>query len=308
MRNVVIAFALIAITACRKPLEFPFVQKYQASAGDLFYFKPDGRFVLLERRKALDIAVSPAGPEAYSYPERITISRLAEHRPGEFWGSRDPGEIMENKPFTDTPTPMQVLAFSPIGGKLAGGTADGSLWIWDLTTGQPSVNLQDAPEIRALAFAPDGKTLAVGTRTHAALWDYARGQRIESFGAAAVNALAYATDGRLAAGLADGSLLIRPSPGGTPMAIQGSTAAVTSVAWHPAGHAIASAHTDKIIRLWNVETGQLIGTLASDIPLNPLFPRAIERIAFDPAGTQLAAAYADGEMRIWRTTALNPKK
>jgi hypothetical protein len=51
-----------------------------------------------------------------------------------------------------------------------------------------------------------------------------------------------------------------------------------------------------------------VGLLQSEIPPNPLFPRAIERIAFSADGTRLGAAYADGELRIWDTAVLNPKK
>src|SRR5262249_39392234 len=154
--------------------------------------------------------------------------------------------------------PMTVLAFTPAGLTLAGGAADGSLWIWG-PGAQPVTQLQDVAEVQALAFSPDGKTLAVGLGTHiigttlavnpghARLWDVASGRMIENFSTAPVLALAYAPNGDLAVGCANGSLLIRLAAGGVPFTIHTATSAVTSLAWHPSGTAVVSAHTDKVV-------------------------------------------------------------
>ena len=70
--------SVLAVSSCsRTPkLAFPVAQKYTTKAGDLFYFRPrDGQFVLLERRKALAVAVAPEPDiEAYSYDDQITVS------------------------------------------------------------------------------------------------------------------------------------------------------------------------------------------------------------------------------------------
>src|SRR6266513_6163131 len=75
---VLLVFVLTASSCSRAPKrDFPLVQKYTTQAGDLFYFRPhDGPFALLERRKALAVAVAPEPDlEAYSYDDRITVSR-----------------------------------------------------------------------------------------------------------------------------------------------------------------------------------------------------------------------------------------
>src|SRR5262245_26547980 len=122
-KTLCILFTLSFASACQKPLVLPLVQKYQVTPGDLFYFR-DGQFVLLERRKALDIAAMPYG-QAYAYPDKITVSRPMERKPGEFWGSAPAGEMWENKELTRPPVPMQRLAWSPTGGMLAGGAENG---------------------------------------------------------------------------------------------------------------------------------------------------------------------------------------
>jgi WD40 repeat protein len=75
---------------------------------------------------------------------------------------------------TSGPAPT-VLAFAPSGLALVAGGADGSLWSWDLRTGQqaqPRAGHDGA--VRALAFASDGKTLITGgADTIALIWDAA---------------------------------------------------------------------------------------------------------------------------------------
>ncbi|MGB4786502.1 MAG: hypothetical protein WAQ77_17445, partial [Candidatus Acidiferrum sp.] len=82
MRNrsaaIVLLLLVLGASSCsrgpQRALDFPLVQKYTTQAGDLFYFRPrDGQFVLLERRKALAVAVAPEpNIQAYSYEDRIT--------------------------------------------------------------------------------------------------------------------------------------------------------------------------------------------------------------------------------------------
>src|SRR5437016_3892383 len=106
MRRVLcLLLSLIALTSCQKKrLEFPFVQKYQSQPGDLFYLKPDGQFVLLERRKAQDIRVAPTGEHAQAFPDRITISRRVERKPGDFWGaSGQAPDLLESSDLVRTP-------------------------------------------------------------------------------------------------------------------------------------------------------------------------------------------------------------
>ena len=78
---------------------------------------------------------------------------------------------------------VETLAFSPDGSKLAsgsqGGILDGTVYIWNVATGEIEHVLGDyTHQIIALAFSPDGSRLVAGTLFSEAvrIWNVATGQ------------------------------------------------------------------------------------------------------------------------------------
>lgn len=299
----VLLFAVAAFSCKRAPkLEFPLVQKYTTQPGDLFYFRPrDGQFVLLERRKALAVAVAPeARIEAYSFDDQITVSRPE-------------GDMLKNTPFIEKVGAQQALAITADGRILAGGDANGVVTLWEIATGNVALRLDVPGPVAGLAFSRDGNWLAIGVAKPTgepadAVWLYEIHSNAphRSFGRGTVTALTWSPDGRwLAAGLDDGSVLLSDaSGGGEPRRIALSTSPVTAIDIHPSGLFLASAHADKRVLLSKLPTGEKVYTFEPALPPNPLFLRVIERVAFDGNGTRLSAAYAEGEFKIWDTSSL----
>ncbi|MDD3828538.1 MAG: hypothetical protein PHY79_21455 [Anaerolineae bacterium] len=79
-----------------------------------------------------------------------------------------------------------------------------------------------------------------------------------------------------AAGMADGSLC----------------ACFWSLAIGPDGETLAAGSTDTVVRLWSVETGELLGQSDAATDL-------VHSLAFSPDGRRLAAAGFDGLVWIW---------
>src|SRR5205807_1574697 len=102
-----------------------------------------------------------------------------------------------------------AVALSSNGKILASGGSDGTLRLWDRTTGKALRRVAvDTHGVRALAFTPDGKAVATGGASGATrLWDAASGEQIRSFDAPAGQprrptlwSLAFAPGGKVLAG------------------------------------------------------------------------------------------------------------
>ena len=105
---------------------------------------------------------------------------------------------------------ITALAFSPTGAALASASLDGTIKLWNLTSGALVATLRSG-RVSAIAFSPDGTTLAAGSRMlqwtdgkvgreGIQLWDLATQQLRATLGSKAVSAIAFSPDGRFLAG------------------------------------------------------------------------------------------------------------
>jgi WD40 repeat protein len=112
---------------------------------------------------------------------------------------------------------VACLAYSPKDKRLASAGSDGALRLWDTETlGELSVHGRFSHPFRWIAFAPDGKTLAIkfAETSRGTLWDVAEGKEKATF-ANAAGSFAFAPDGRTlatAGGAKDRVFLVPLSP------------------------------------------------------------------------------------------------
>lgn len=75
--------------------------------------------------------------------------------------------------------------------------------------------------------------------------------------------------------------------------IEGHSDAIYGVAWSPDGTIIATVGYDKSVRIWSVETGELLRSLSGH-------NGAVYDVDFDPTGKVIATASADETVKLWR--------
>jgi WD40 repeat protein len=161
-----------------------------------------------------------------------------------------------------------------------------------------------APAVRqsprpAVAFSPDGGTLAVGGHQSVALLEAATGKARGTLAghAGPVTCLAFSPDGRslAASGGAPGqSGEIRVWDVGkrTSRLLSGAHADVVySVAWSPDGRSLAAGSYDRFVSLWDVVTGE--HRKLKD------HTDAVYAVAFSPDGSRVASASGDRTVKVW---------
>ncbi|MFI5953796.1 TIR domain-containing protein [Cryptosporangium sp. NPDC051539] len=160
-------------------------------------------------------------------------------------------------------------------------------------------------EVTAVAFSPDGETIATASRDLTVrLWDTSTGQTIRIIAPAPqspndpttpVPAIAFSPDGKtLATTGSDGIALRNTATGKTTRTLAGHTGEVTAVAFSPDGETIATASRDHTVRLWDTTTGKTTHILAGHT-------REVTAVAFSRNGGMLASASGDDTARLWDT-------
>jgi WD40 repeat protein len=200
---------------------------------------------------------------------------------------------------------VTAVAFSVDGQRLASGSWDRSVKLWNVPTGQELTTVgSKGKEVEAVAFSRNGQWLATENSANmATLWDATTGAEIRTFpgnkpvgvlGSNWVYSIAFSPDGRwLASGVDDKTVrLWDVQTGRTVRDLVGLRRSVIYVAFSPDGHWLATGADDKTIVIWDVSTGQEIRRLTGH-------KRPIYAVAFSPNGRWLASASGDKTVRLW---------
>jgi WD40 repeat protein len=203
---------------------------------------------------------------------------------------------------------INSIAFSPDGRWLASGSGgkridprpeDTVVKLWETNTWRDTRTItRTEGDVFAVAFNPDGRSLASGSMGHVVkLWDVPTGAELRIFAGhtRVVTAVAFSPDGGLlASGSEEGlvklwDLAMRSQP----RTLKGESGELHGIAFSPTGQylALAGYGTGGWITLWELGTGRKLHSWPAEIG-------SFGTVGFSPDGRLVAAAGAK-EVKLW---------
>lgn len=195
-------------------------------------------------------------------------------------GALDQRAIVWNLPhfqpqgiFTHHTAALNALSCQPDGPAVASVSQGGTVRVWnvDTLTELHPAYLDASLPMRAVAFAPMGKLLAVGGNDGLVrLWSnglFCQQSAVSAQGALCVD---------------------------VPLRLHAHPSSVRSLSWSPDGHLLATGGGDGTLAIWAVTPGS-VPTLV----IKTTYAHPVEAVAWSPVGGQIAAA-SGATVTIWR--------
>jgi WD40 repeat protein len=218
--------------------------------------------------------------------------------------------------------PVTALAFAPDSKMLASGDALTAYFnlprkrpprsgprgvrLWNVTSGKeraclPGVRQEQAwPGIGALAFSPNGRTLAAVHGNEALhRWDVAGRRALPRAGKEEKwsGPLACSPDGKTLAAVYDGDevRLVDLASGKTRRVLAGKGGETLCLAFRPGGRVLACGKADGSVELWDVPAGRVYGRFTGHAG-------AVRALAFGRGGKELITGSSDTTIFIWKVS------
>ena len=199
---------------------------------------------------------------------------------------------------------ISALAISPDGRFIASGSYDRLIQLWDFSSGELLQTLAGHENtIMGLAFSPDSQTLISGSTDNTInVWDVTQpGRQIDTLGEQEPNWLfggiqevRFSPDGQLIASTDDDGVKLWNAQAYTLLdsPLDDAYGDAYGLSFSPDGRFLAVGFDDGTIRLWNVQTRDLLLTLEGHT-------NVVTSVQFHPDDQLLLSGSWDGTVKLW---------
>ncbi len=190
------------------------------------------------------------------------------------------------------------IAFSPDGHLIASGSADRTVRLFDVESGQHKRTfIGHTGTIVSVVFSPDGKTLASGAYDDTVrLWNTVTGENTKILTTDTwVTDVAFNPDGKTLASSGswrDKTVILWDVNTGTRKTTFAHTAELGSIVFSPGGHTLAGGGSDGTILLWDMQT-------KTRKRIHRGHAESITSMAFSPDGRTFASGSYDSTVVLW---------
>ncbi|WP_455711605.1 nSTAND1 domain-containing NTPase [Streptomyces iakyrus] len=201
---------------------------------------------------------------------------------------------------------VRGMDFSPDGRTVAV-SSPAAVRVWGVATGRTRHNFTSHPDPQAVAFGPDGRTVAaVSLNGRVRVWDLATGRtRTVHDGRVDGAAVVFSPDGRTyAVGRTDGSVQLREvATGIVRRTMRDGPITSSKVAFAPDGRTLAISGPGDMVQLWDTASGTARATATAGHQ-----GRGLMAMALGADGrTLVTSSYSDPTIRVHRLSADQPR-
>jgi WD40 repeat protein len=194
------------------------------------------------------------------------------------------------------------VAFSPRGYLLASGGRDKTIMLWNAATGRLLRTLKGHEDfVTSLAFTQDGARLASAGAADdktVRLWDVQTGKLLRTLAGHDdwVTSVAFSPGGDMVGSASrDKNVIVWNATTGEKRLTLPQSDLVYEVAFSPDGKTLAEVGASHEVRLHDVLTGNLLGTLEG-------YTGEMSEVKFSPSGSLLVTGSYDSIVKVWQQT------